>query len=127
MKYCPYCGAELFGSEVPFCAECGKHISQSDAAPQENKKKKKFRFGMSAKKKKGREIKKKTDEEPDTAPEEPEETVNDDYDGYYDDIMPFEEAAERQVIDKEIIKKIALIVTGVIGVIILCVVALNFM
>ncbi len=124
MKYCPYCGAELFGSEIFFCTECGKQLSQSDAAPQENKQKKKFRFGMSAKKKKER---KKPVEEPDTTPEEPEETVNDDYDGYYDDIMPIEETAERQVIDKEIIKKIALIVTGVIGVIILCVVMLNFL
>ena len=82
---------------------------------------------MSAKKKKGKEIKKKPDEEPDTAPEEPEETVNDDYDGYYDDIMPFEESVERQVVDKEIVKKITLIVAGVIGVVIVCVLMLNFL
>lgn len=127
MKYCPYCGTELMGDSVSFCAECGKQLSQSDAEPQENKQKRKLRFGMSSKKKKEKEAEKKSDDTPDTVQEEPEENTNDDYDGYYDDIMPFEESVERQVVDKEIVKKITLIVAGVIGVVIVCVLMLSFL
>ena len=33
MKYCPFCGAELLGADISFCAECGKQLP-AGAAPQ---------------------------------------------------------------------------------------------
>lgn len=52
---------------------------------------------------------------------------DDGYDGYYDDVLPVDENAERQGLDKTMIKNIAIIVAGVIVAISICVAAMYFM
>lgn len=52
---------------------------------------------------------------------------DDGYDGYYDDVLPVDETAERQGLDKTMIKNIAIIVAGVIVAISICVAAMYFM
>ncbi len=42
------------------------------------------------------------------------ERLDKDYDGYYDDVKPMQETSRKQEVDKELIKKIALI--AVVGV-----------
>ena len=56
---------------------------------------------------------------------EVETVVNDGYDGYYDDIRPIDEGHEREGVDKELIKKIAIII-GVLFVVIAACVALMY-
>ena len=66
-----------------------------------------------------------TDQAEDDIPEvEPEE---DNYDGYYDDVDPADKDAVRQSVDPETVKKIALIVAGVLLTIVCGILALNFL
>ena len=112
MKFCPYCGAAFQDKEVAFCTECGKSIPEkADAVKQSSGKQKKK---ASAKKK----TKKKPAPTPDPVKENPPE---DDYDGYYDDIVPPDAGETRQALDKAIVKKIALLVIGVLVVVGACV------
>ena len=55
----------------------------------------------------------------------PKETQEDfGYDGYYDDIVPSDIDREREGIDKELVKRIAVIAGAVLIIISLCIVAL---
>ena len=100
MKYCPYCGAELAAGNSSYCVECGKELAfarpgREGSTPQKEKKK-------SAKPDPGRE----------------------DYDGYYDDVLPEDADAQRGGVDKGLVKRILLLTLMVAVVIAGCVVAL---
>lgn len=144
MKYCPFCGAELLGPEVSFCTECGKHLpaeakSQTEAEapltaadpPRESKKK-----AASARLKPKPQKKSRSSIE--GAPTErlqsqsgeedrPEPEPADDYDGYYDDVEPIDAGSTRPGLDREMIKKISLLVLGALLVIGLCVVMMTLL
>lgn len=117
MKYCPYCGADLIEDAVSFCAECGKQLPAGK--PQKEKSKEKPEIKKTAKKKKKKPVKK-----PESS-NEVETVVDDGYDGYYDDVRPVDEGHERDGVDKELIKKIAIII-GVLFVVIIACVALMY-
>ena len=117
MKYCPYCGADLIEDAVSFCAECGKQLPASK--PQKEKSKEKPEIKKIAKKKKKKPVKKLESSIEDEA------VVDDGYDGYYDDVRPVDEGHERDGVDKELIKKIAIII-GVLFVVIIACVALMY-
>ncbi|MDO5123108.1 MAG: zinc ribbon domain-containing protein [Eubacteriales bacterium] len=117
MKYCPYCGADLIEDAVSFCAECGKLPT---GKTQEEKPK-----DTSETKKKTRKKKKKPAKVPVSSNDEPETVVDDGYDGYYDDIRTIDEGHEREGLDKELIKKIAIII-GVLFLVIVACVALMY-
>ena len=112
MKYCPYCGAELIEGAVSFCAECGKELpaTKTDAKQSESGKKK------APKKKSG---KKKSKKVPVTTEQEKNE---DGYDGYYDDILPADEGRRREGVDKELVKKISILLVCLFAIIAMCVV-----
>ena len=76
MKYCPYCGAVLPDGAFSFCPACGK------ALPERAKKEKKPKSTKARKR-------------PKPVPEPPE----DDYDGYYDDRIPFDACKRRECLD----------------------------
>lgn len=100
MKYCPYCGAELAAGDAGYCIECGREFAfaqpeRRGSTPQKKKKK-------SAKPDPGRE----------------------DYDGYYDDVLPEDADAQREGVDKGLVKRILLLTLMVAVVIVGCVVAL---
>lgn len=58
---------------------------------------------------------------------EPEtEDIPDNYDGYYDDIVPADSGSVKQGVDTGMIKKIALLMAAVLFAIIACVAALYF-
>ncbi len=117
MKYCPYCGADLIADAVSFCAECGKQLPADKT--QEEKSKEKLEHPKTSKNRKKKSVK--------NAESSIEiETVGDDgYDGYYNDIRPIDEGREREGLDKELIKKIAIII-GVLFVVIAACVALMY-
>ena len=117
MKYCPYCGADLIEEAVSFCAECGKELPAGKT--QKEKPKEKPKIKKATKKKKQKPIKKED------SSIEVETVVDDGYDGYYDDIRPIDEGHEREGVDKELIKKIAIII-GVLFVVIAACVALMY-
>ena len=100
MKYCPYCGAALAAGDSSYCVECGRELvfvqpERKGSTPQK-KKKKRFK----------------------SAPE------REDYDGYYDDVLPDDADAQRDGVDKGLIKRIVLLTLMVAAVIAGCVVAL---
>lgn len=116
MKYCPYCGADLIEGAVSFCAECGKQLPAGKV--QKDKPKEKPEIKKTTKKKK------KTAKQPESS-FEVETVVDDGYDGYYDDVRSVDEGHERDGVDKELIKKIAIII-GVLFVVIAACVALMY-
>lgn len=113
MKYCPYCGANLVDGAA-FCLECGERlpvIKKPDVKSSQRKKEKTVKEKKNLKREE-----KPTDRR--------EETVDDSYDGYYDDRIPsdlneMENKAEH--VDFDIVKRIIFIIAGVILVIALCV------
>ncbi len=117
MKFCPYCGADLIEDAVSFCAECGKQLPAGKS--QKEKPKEEPVIKKAGKKKKKKPIK-KTESSIEVDP-----VVDDGYDGYYDDVRPVDEGHEREGIDKELIKKIAIII-GVLFVVIAACVALMY-
>lgn len=116
MKYCPYCGADLIEDAVSFCAECGKQLPANKS--QKDKQNEKSETKKTSKKKK-----KKPDKQ--TVIIEAETAADDGYDGYYDDIRPIDEGHEREGLDRELIKKIAIII-GVLFIVIVACVALMY-
>ena len=100
MKYCPYCGAALAAGDSSYCVECGRELAfaqpeRRDSAPPKKKKKR---------------LK--------PAPE------REDYDGYYDDVLPEDADAQREGVDKGLVKRIVLLTLIVAVVIAGCVAAL---
>ena len=116
MKYCPYCGEELWDENASFCAECGKHIpergprgpqKESESAPvvSENPQT-------------------EADAEPygeEDRPEDDHHDPGDGYDGYYDDVLPDDHGNIRSAVDKQLIKKVAVLGISVILIICACV------
>lgn len=130
MKYCPYCGAELLNGAASFCTECGKSLTLScektdlqktEEPPQAETKKK--RTGKRRSARIPKQTKRKQAMVPDAPP--PEVSPEDfGYDGYYDDIVPSDIDKAHEGVDKELVKKIALI-AGIVAVVIgLCITAL---
>lgn len=129
MKFCPYCGASCADSTASFCSNCGKKLSQNQAAepdameesrktvhrnlPKKEKKKK------SSRKKPLFPKKKRVEKAP--ASDAVEVQVDDGYDGYYDDVLPPDLEQNREGLDKELIQKIVLLGLGVLLVVSLCV------
>lgn len=130
MKYCSYCGAELVDENASFCSACGKHLSSAKEIPLENpsveqevaqlpaqetprKEKKK------AKKPKGKRKRGRKTEKP--IPEIVGEPVDDGYDGYYNDVLPPDLDRVKEGVDKELVKRIAILSVAAIFIIGLCV------
>lgn len=130
MKYCSYCGTELVDESAAFCSACGKQLSSAKETPQENpsvekeeellpdqetprKEKKK------AKKSKGKKKRGKKTENP--IPEIVGEPVDDGYDGYYNDVLPPDLDRVKEGVDKELVKRIAILAGAAIFIIGLCV------
>ena len=118
MKFCPYCGAELMNSEVSFCVECGKKITPEVSASGANPGGK----GSAVPKKEKKKSKKDKPRAKRAAPipEIVGEPV-DDYDGYYNDVLPPDLDRVKEGMDKELIKKIVALAAVVLVIIGLCV------
>ena len=112
MKYCPYCGADLIEGAVSFCAECGKELPPAKAEAKQSQSGKKKTPKKKLDKKKSKKV-----------PVTPEpEIIEDGYDGYYDDVRLSDEGWRREGIDKELVKKISILLVCLFAIIAVCVV-----
>lgn len=114
MKFWPYCGAEL-PDNAAFCMECGKAITEKEQQTELEAKKPPKKKGK-PKKEKGSQKNKQPQ-----VPDEPEPPVDDGYDGYYDDVRPEDADTVDQGIDKQLIKKVAVLGISAMLIIIACV------
>lgn len=135
MKYCPYCGAVLVDGAVSFCAECGKALPVSEkkecisekSNQSEQQGKSKTQQETHHEKKSRRRQKRKLLEPPKSSKQQSESPAvmssisEDDYDGYYNDILPVDEGRFSEGIDRELVKKIVLIIGMVLLIVGACV------
>lgn len=125
MKYCPYCGAGFSDGTVSFCSDCGKKLpepKEAKTAGKESTKKvttKKSKPKKEEKEKRKKESKKKKEKK--DIPEIMGESVDDGYDGYYNDVLPPDTDRVKDGLDKELIKKIVALCVGVTVIILMCV------
>ena len=111
MNYCPNCGVKLENMQDDHCPACGCVFEESKGKPDKVEKRKpafhvlRQRLASS----------KKDEPEPEISP------VEDGYDGYYEDIQPMDEGRDREGIEPELVKKIAVLATGTLLIIAACV------
>ena len=122
MKYCPYCGSELQNSNALFCSECGKRVkgSNNEYIPM-TESKNKHKFHRKKKELHSERLMQSSDEQADGISSK----SDDGYDGYYDDVLPSDEGHQQEGLDKELLKKIILLVVGVLVISGICVVFMN--
>ncbi len=118
MSYCPYCGADLTDGAFSFCPVCGNPLSESGRRPEQDKRKSKNPKAGPRKKKKKRSRRGQPSER---RPKPKRNPMDEEYDGYYDDVLPSDDGETRQGLDKNMIKRIAGLLAGVLVAIIACV------
>ena len=122
MKYCPYCGTEITDSTVSFCAECGEKLENlQDTQPKKERKRRFF------KKRADRGVKTEEKAPVEEHPDEQAEVQENDYDGYYDDIVPQDSNMIQQTVDKDLIKRLVMVGAGFITVIGVCIAVICLM
>ena len=104
MKFCPYCGASLVGGAVSFCTECGKALP--DTSPT---------AGVEQPERPRRPRRKKSGRMPSAPPKR--NPMDEHYDGYYDDVPPIDADRIGERADPALVKRIALVILGAVGMI----------
>lgn len=120
MKYCPYCGEALADPQVSFCPECGKTLAGAipPSEPEQPAPKKRQNTAVKGKKGRRKKAERSAPAEPAAAEASPQD---EEYDGYYDDVLPSDDGGSKEGIDKALVKKIALLLGIVLLVIGACV------
>lgn len=121
MKACLDCGADLMDQEAAMCPVCGKQLSDQheNERPSEETVKGDAAQASPDRKKKRKWLRKLTKEAP-PIPEVMGELVDDGYDGYYNDVLPPDLDRIKEGLDKELIKRIIMLVIAVLLVISCC-------
>ena len=129
MKACPNCGAELMDQEAVVCPACGKQFSDQheNERPSEETVKGDAAQASPDGKKKRKWLRRKLTKEAPPIPEVMGEPVDDGYDGYYNDVLPPDLDRIKEGLDKELIKRIIMLVIAVMLVISCCVTLLYMM
>ena len=100
MKFCPYCGASLPGGAASFCSECGKELPQRKQTVSKKPRKPMHKAP------------------PHQAPRQPpKNSINANYDGYYNDVQPIDAGIRGEGMDPELVKRIVLVILGTVAVI----------
>lgn len=116
MKFCPNCGASLPGSTVSFCPECGKRLPHGKVQPNARAQKKRP------------PAKRRPDPPKRNPPQRPRKNpMDENYDGYYNDVTPVDAGQRGDRIDPELVKRIIILVAGALGVIVLAVVLMTLL
>lgn len=124
MKNCPDCGAELLDQNASICPRCGKHFTESGRPSKKTAKGNAASASPDGKKKcKRKKLKKRKKLVPHTQ----NAAVDDGYDGYYDDVLPPDLDRVQEGMDRELVRKIVLLVLSVVLVIGCCIAMLCFL
>lgn len=118
MKYCPYCGANLPEETVSFCSECGNALPDKMKNDTQQDRRK---DGPVKRKRKPEKQSRQAMKPEQEVTEEKMPEADDGYDGYYDDIVPMDAGRQKEGIDKSIVKKIAILIAGLVVIIGICV------
>ena len=131
MKYCPYCGATIFGGAVSFCMECGKKLPSSASHAEQvpevsdrhiagrrqkvNRKKHQpavprpnrlmSQPGQPDSEEKQPLPRRQTKKHPEPTHPPSADPRDDGYDGYYDDVLPVDDGQTRKRRDSHLIKR----------------------
>ena len=122
MNYCPQCGASLLGGALSFCPHCGKALPQDGASRSAGKKtvsKQKRAARGPGRRPAGRASARK--------PRPARNPMDENYDGYYDDVPPIDAGWDAGSMDKALVKRVVLLVVGAVCVIILSIVLMTLL
>lgn len=125
MNYCPYCGAELLNKELPFCCECGKGLRvDTQVKEPTGREHNRLKAGSMSSDSSCRQPilfrNKKRSKTSTTRTEDNVKKTDKGYDGYYDDILPVDLGIQKEEGNGELLKKIAVVIIGVLLIIALC-------
>ena len=125
MRFCPYCGAELAEEGIRFCnapkvrLECGKELSVPGTDSMEHTAEKETE--SKAVEQSGDTGKGAGTVRNEKIPVQEGFPVDGDYDGYYDDILPADAGRDGDGPDRELIRKVVILVAVVSLVIAMCI------
>lgn len=108
MKYCPYCGVSLPGDAASFCPECGKALRERKPGARDVKRK---RPPAEQRRQRGRQ-----------EPRRPKNPMDENYDGYYNDVRPADADQLGKQSDPDLVKRVACVIAGAVGIIALAIV-----
>ncbi len=127
MKYCPYCGTSLPGSAISFCSECGKALPTGKPAPRQPADRRRTAKSAACSAPKRRQSEKRLLTQRQTPAQPPKNEADEHYDGYYDDVLPVDAGQQSDQMDPELIKRVALLVSVAVGIIILAMVLMTLL
>ncbi len=111
MKYCPYCGVSLSGSAASFCPECGKALRA------------KARGSHSVGRRRPSPEKKAQSER--EKPQRSKNPMDENYDGYYNDVKPIDADQIGKQHDPDLVKRVIGVIAGTLGIIVLAVILMT--
>ena len=124
MNFCPQCGASLPGGAVSFCPQCGKALPQAEASRSAVKE------GASRREKTARRPGRKQTGRGAAAARKPspaKNSMDENYDGYYDDVPPIDAGWDAGGMDGTLLKRVVLLILGAVCVIVLAVVLMTLL
>ena len=156
MNFCPYCGAVLVDRDAPFCAKCGNKLPTNSNtseprnvtlhAPRNTGMKKlpktknrrsdenNHKKPLQKKSSKKASIlfllfgsRKKSNRIPVSNHMKPPDPQDEGYDGYYNDIKPKDNGPSHDMMDPELLKRIAYVTAGAIALIIISIILIGLL
>lgn len=122
MNFCPQCGASLPGGAVSFCPQCGEALPQDGAVKSTPKK------SPSKKKPAARGPRRKPVGHRSAQKVRPAQNpMDENYDGYYDDVPPIDTGWDSGGMDPDLIKRVVILVLGAVCLIGLAIVLMTLL
>lgn len=117
MNYCPHCGVSLPGGAVSFCPQCGEALPQGGERPVRKK------SGSRKKRPTHRPAGKTTGHDTSASrnPRPAPNPMDENYDGYYDDVPPIDAGWDAGGLDPDLVKRVTLLILGAISMIALAI------
>lgn len=118
MEHCPNCGTDLLDGAASFCTACGSTLQAKEESCTDDTASKSRRETQKRQKKPRKRPK------PQAAQEIMDDSTEEGYDGYYNDVLPPDWDQIKDGLDKELIRKVIVLIASVILIISMCVVLL---